>query len=127
MNSRPVARLVLALMAALLAAACGGSEPPARQTPAETPLASRNCLVETADTAQAICIALNTVERVGGFRSTPEAVSRRGDTLCVHTMAASGPAVLDGEGAVEVLHGRVINAEVTDSTGCPIPHRRIDP
>jgi hypothetical protein len=123
MKMRPHARPALALAAALLAA-CGGSEPPARRAPAETPLASRDCQRETGDTAQALCIALNTVERAAGFRSTPASVTRHGDTLCVHTKAASGPAVIGGEGAVEVLHGQVIDTEVSDSSTCPIHLRR---
>lgn len=101
------------VLAAALLAACGGREEKA----ADVPLAGRDCRRASGDSAQAVCIALNTVERVGSLRARVHEFVRHGDTLCVHTFPDRADGV-DEEGRVEVVRGQVVSAEVTDSTGC---------
>lgn len=111
-----------ALFALLGLAAC---HRPARE-PAATgdvvggdraPLAARDCGHTQGDSARVVCLALNEVERIGGSRAALTRFLVLGDTTCVET----GPDNLntvDGGGAVQIVRGRVVWAEVQDSTGC---------
>ena len=117
--------LCVILAAAALLAACGdgrGEDHAARADSAkdETPIAGRDCRQAVGDSAQAVCKALNDVER----RGVPAQVLgfvRHGDTICVHTgtdYRGNGPMGTDGEGIVEVVGGRVVSSAMSDSTGC---------
>ena len=112
--------------AAVLLAACGGGGGDADSVKTDsvktddTPLAGRDCRQAAGDSAQAVCKALNEVERRGGPARVFGFV-RHGDTICVHTGPAprgNGPVGTDGEGAVEVVGGRVVSSVLSDSTGC---------
>ena len=83
--------------------ACGGGDQAPR---AETPLASRDCGAAGGDSARAVCLALNEVERIDRFRVAAYGIERYGDTICVRMGPDREryPAMLDGESAVAVLH-----------------------
>jgi hypothetical protein len=99
-------------------AACGGGDRAAR---ADAPPASRDCTRAQGDSASAVCLALNAVERIDTFRAELSGIERRGDTICVYTGPDREryPAMLDGEGAVAILHGRVVATLTGDSVPCP--------
>ena len=124
MRSPTSLRVVLA--AAALLAACGdgrGEDNAARADSAkdETPIAGRDCQRAEGDSAQAVCKALNEVERNDRARAQAYAIERYGDTICVRIGPGDDrrPAVLDGESAVAVLHGRVVATIRGDSVPCP--------
>jgi hypothetical protein len=102
------------LFSAALLAACGGKQEKA----ADVPLAGRDCQRAQGDSAQAVCIAVNEVERRDvGLKSKVFQYQRRGDTICVETGPAD-PTTLDGSGAVEIVRGRVSSVVQGDSVGC---------
>ncbi|MFL5539619.1 MAG: hypothetical protein ACJ8J0_11540 [Longimicrobiaceae bacterium] len=108
-----VDRRTFVIFSAALLAACGGKQEKA----ADVPPGGSDCRVAQGDSAQAVCIAVNEVERRDHFRSRMSAYQQRGDTTCVET----GPAdsrTLDGGGAVEVVQGRVSSVVLGDSVGC---------
>jgi len=117
--NRP-ARIRVVLAAAALLAACGrGSDGAggADGVKDDAPLAGRDCRRAEGDSAQAVCRALNEVERKSGVRARVSAYQRRGDTTCVET----GPTVqagTDGGGVVEIVRGNVATAMLVDSGGC---------
>jgi hypothetical protein len=115
----PSLRMTL-IAATVLLGACGGGQRDDGETASvkeDAPLAGRNCGRAEGDSAQAVCTALNEAERIGGFRSRIGHFVRYGDTICVATGPAD-PRMVDGSGAIEIVGGRVVHAEVTDSTGC---------
>jgi len=106
-------RTFVILFAALLAA-CGGK----REKAADVPLDGRDCRLAQGDSARAVCIAVNEVERRDrGYKSRMSAYQQRGDTICVETGPAE-PTMLDGGGAVEIVQGRVSSVVLGDSVGC---------
>jgi hypothetical protein len=109
-----VDRRTFVLFSAALLAACGGKQEKA----ADVPLAGRDCRVAQGDSARAVCIAVNEVERRdGSFKSRMAAYQQRGDTICVET-GPQDSGILDGGGAVEVVQGRVSSVVLGDSVGC---------
>ena len=100
-------------LAVTLLAACGGN----REEAADVPLAGRDCRVAQGDSAQAVCSAVNEVERRDHLKSRVSAYQQRGDTICVETGPAD-PGTLDGGGAVEIVQGRVSSVVLGDSVGC---------
>ena len=111
-------RRLAVVAAATLLTACGGSQEKAP----DLPLAGRDCRRAQGDSAQAVCVALNEVERRDGTPAKPLHVMRRRQGWCVHTIPDAdrmAVAVLDGEGVVEVSQGRVLSAFGGDSIGCP--------
>jgi hypothetical protein len=105
-------------IAALLA---GCSRSGGDAAPSSGALASRDCTRTQGDSARAVCLAENEIERIGNVPAEAYAVERRGDTLCVHTWPDHKryPVTLDGEGAVEVVAGKVIATLTGDSVPCP--------
>jgi hypothetical protein len=99
-------------------AACGGDDQAPR---AEAPLASRDCGAAGGDSARAVCLALNEVERIDTYRVAAYGIERYGDTICVRMGPDREryPAMLDGESAVAVLHGTVVATIRSDSVPCP--------
>jgi|GEM_PF-4731145 len=99
-------------------AACGGGDRPPR---ADAPPASRDCGRAQGDSARAVCLALNEVERTDTMRVEAYGIERYGDTICVRMGPDRDryPAMLDGESAVSVLHGRVVGTLTGDSVPCP--------
>jgi len=84
---------------------------------ADAPLAARDCSRAAGDSAQAVCLALNEIERIGSARAAVTRYLVLGDTTCVET-GPDNRYTLDGGGAVQLVGGRVVWAEVSDSTGC---------
>lgn len=113
-----------ALLVLVCAAACAGGDrkdapgaEAAAPAAAAGPLASRDCSRAQGDSAQAVCLALNEVERIDSSRAAVTRYLVRGDTTCVET-GPDNTSTLDGGGAVQLVGGRVVWAEVSDSTGC---------
>ncbi|HKP74131.1 MAG TPA: hypothetical protein VJT67_01250 [Longimicrobiaceae bacterium] len=109
-------------------AACDGGDrknaPPdaPKNAPAATasnpgPVASRDCSGAQGDSAHLVCLALNEVERIDSSRAVVTRYLVVGDTTCVET-GPDNPSTIDGGGAVQLVGGRVVWAEVSDSTGC---------
>lgn len=102
-----------ATLAAALLAACnsgGGKE--------AAPSDVRDCRLAQGDSAHAVCIAVNEVDRRDrSFKSKMSGYQRRGDTICIETGPAE-PTMLDGGGAVEIVRGRVSSVVLGDSVGC---------
>jgi hypothetical protein len=120
--------LCVILTAAALLTACGRDEDDARGADSvkadsvedHTWIASRDCRRREGDSAQAVCKALNEVER-GGIPAKVFALVRHGDTICVHTgpdYRGDGPVGVDGEAVVEVVGNRVVSTAFSDSIGC---------
>jgi hypothetical protein len=106
-------RRTFVIFSAALLSACGGN----REKAADVPLAGRDCRVAQGDSAQAVCSAMNEVERRDHFKSRVSAYQQRGDTICVEAGPAD-PGTLDGGGAVEIVQGRVSSVVLGDSVGC---------
>jgi hypothetical protein len=103
---------------AVAVAACGGGDRAARAVP---PRASRDCGRARGDSARAVCLALNEVERIDTFRAEAFRLERYGDTICVQLARDSKryPRMLDGGTAMAVLRGRVVATMTGDSVPCP--------
>jgi hypothetical protein len=101
--------------AAFVFGACGGT---GRD---DAPLAARDCSRAQGDTARAMCLAVNAVERMDSIRAEAYAVERYGDTICVHTWPDPDlhSDMVDGEGAVAIVHGLVVRTVMGDSVPCP--------
>lgn len=132
-------------IAAVLALACGAacgrpahegdtaSMPPAAANDAPsmartgTGFADRDCGRATGDSAQAVCLAENEIERITSMYAEAYGIERHGDTICVRTWpeGCRHPDMLDGEGAVEVVQGRVIASLTGDSVPCPRDAARV--
>lgn len=126
---------VTAVLALACVAACGrparesdtASIPPAAATDAASTsrmgagLATRDCSRARGDSAQAVCLGLNEIERITSMYAEAHGIERRGDTICVHTGPdrQHHPMMLDGGGAVEVVRGKVIASLTGDSVPCP--------
>jgi hypothetical protein len=106
--------------ATLLLGACGGG---ARNESADaavrddTPITGRDCRRAEGDSAQAVCTALNEIERMSNRKAQVSAYQRRGDTTCVETSPKVQEGT-DGGGVVEIVRGRLATAEMVDSGGC---------
>jgi hypothetical protein len=94
-------------------AACG-----AGRAEEAAPADSRDCRLARGDSAQAVCIAVNEVERHLRLKSRVVGYQRRGDTICVET-GPDDPRTLDGGGAAEIVRGSLSSVVVGDSMGCP--------
>lgn len=84
-------------------------------------LAARDCSRAEGDSAQAVCLAENEMERLTSEYAKAYAIERRGDTICVHTGPDReyAPSMVDGGGTVEVVRGWVTASLASDSTPCP--------
>lgn len=90
-------------------------------------LAARDCSRAEGDSAQAVCLAGNEIERITSMYAEAYGIERHGDTICVRTWPdrKRQPAMLDGEGAVEVVRGKVIASLTGDSVPCPRDAARV--
>lgn len=131
---------VAAVLALACAAACGGQarenapaaalERPATADArggAGSALAGRDCGRAGGDSALAVCLAENEIERVTSEYAEAHGIERHGDTICVRTWPdrKRAPAMVDGEGAVEVAGGKVIASLTGDSVPCPQDAARV--
>lgn len=110
-------RIVRVLATSLVAAACGRGGIGRGEVARDTAARARDCATETTDSARTVCAALQALDRDGMPRREYH-LFRHGDTTCV-LAGPTSPATVDGEGMAEVVGGRVVNAIVTDSAGCP--------